>query len=204
MRTYPENSKELEKKHGFSFPIDKQKLEIIHDNLILRHDLAFLFLKSRTLNSLSQQNKFKNEVFLDSFLDKRFDSNDRLKIYNTIKDKIPLPVKEDEKLFLYYLLLLIGFLFPWLIYLIVTSLKDFFMLFSLTNPKLFVFLFLAGTLITASIDYFFGDFFKKKPSVDTGALTIRDFICNIISKNRKDIKENFELIFKNDIDSFNQ
>jgi len=27
MRTYPENTEELEKKHSFSFPLDNKKLE---------------------------------------------------------------------------------------------------------------------------------------------------------------------------------
>ena len=45
MRTYPENTKELEKKHSFSFPLDKKKLELIHNNVVLRNDIAYVFLK---------------------------------------------------------------------------------------------------------------------------------------------------------------
>ncbi|WP_196887518.1 hypothetical protein [Aureivirga sp. CE67] len=104
MRTYPENIEELEKKHDFSFPINPQKLETIQSNLILRHDIAFLFLKLRIVNSLQEKNIFKNEANLDSFLDKKFDTSDRLKIYNAIKNNIVLSFKKEEKSLFHYLL----------------------------------------------------------------------------------------------------
>ncbi|KAB1154250.1 hypothetical protein F7018_14870 [Tenacibaculum aiptasiae] len=202
MRTYPENIKELEKKHNFVFPISKQKLESIRNNIILRHDLAFLFLKSRILNSLKERDDFKKEASLDSFLDKRIANKDRFKIYNTIKSQIPLPLKENDKLFLYSLLILGAFLLPWLVYAIIVSKEEILMLFSLAYPKLFVALFLIGILIVAGFDHAFGHFFKKeKPSIDTNVLTIREFICNLIGDNRQDIKEKFEIIFKNDLEN---
>lgn len=201
MRTYPKNINDLEKKHGFSFPISKQDLESIHDDIILRHDLAFLFLKSRILNSLKNHNKFKNKISLDSFLDKKIDNQDRLKIYNTIKNNLPLPIKEDENLFLYYSILLTGFILPWITYLIIFSKEETLKLFSFTHPKPFAFLFLIGVFIVTILDHFFGRFLKKeKIPIDTSAVTIRGFICNTISQNRKDIKEKFEIIFKNDLE----
>ncbi|WP_299838491.1 hypothetical protein [uncultured Tenacibaculum sp.] len=200
MRTYPKNITELEKKHDLSFPINKQKLDRIYSDIILRHDIAFLLLKSRILNALKEQSSFKDEVFLDSFLDKKFNSGDRLKIYNSIKDKMPLPVKEDKNMFLYFSILLAGFLLPWIVYFIIYSKEDFFMLFSLANSKLFILLFLIGVSILASFDYFFGHFFKKeKPSINTNVLTIRAFITHTIGKNKKDIREKFEVIFKDDL-----
>ena len=202
MRTYPKSIKELEKKHSFSFPVDKEKLESIRNNIILRHDIAFLFLKSRILNSLKKQKDFENEISLDSFLDKKIENIDRIKIYNIIKNQIPLPVKEDEKLILYYSLLLGVFLLPWFIYIITVSKEEMLMLVSFTSPKLFVLLFLIGVLAVAGFDYVLGHFFKKEsPTINTGALTIRDFICNLIGNNRKDIKEKFEIIFKSDLEN---
>lgn len=107
MRTYPENIEELEKKHSFSFPLDNKKLELIHNDVILRHDIAYVFLKSRILNSLKMQNLFENELFNESFLDKKFNQTDRLKIYNAIKNQLPMPVSERVKLSLYSLFQLI-------------------------------------------------------------------------------------------------
>lgn len=98
MRTYPENTKELEKKHSFSFPLDKKKLELIQNNVILRNDIAYVFLKSRILNSLKMQNLFENELFSESFLDKKFNQTDRLKIYKAIKNQLPVPVSERKRL----------------------------------------------------------------------------------------------------------
>ena len=49
MRTYPKNTKELETKHSFSFSVDKTKLELIQNNVILRNDIAYVFLKSVSL-----------------------------------------------------------------------------------------------------------------------------------------------------------
>ncbi|CAL2075529.1 conserved protein of unknown function [Tenacibaculum sp. 190524A02b] len=202
MRTYPENSKELEKKHNFSFPVSEQKLESIRSNIILRHDIAFLFLKSRILNSLKKQGLFENELLLDSFLDKKINTNDRLRIYNTIKNQLPLPVKEHEKLALYYLLLLGCFLFPWITYLVIASKEEIYMLFSFAYPKLFVVLFLIGVLIVTGFDYLFGHYLKnEKPPIDTSTLTVREFICNLIGKNRADIKDKFEIIFKDDLEN---
>lgn len=202
MRTYPENIKGLEKKHSFSFPINKQKLDSIHSNIILRHDIAFLFLKSRILNSLKEQNKFEDEVSLDSFLDKEIGKIDRIIIYNTIKDQIPLPIKEPVKSVLYSSLLFGVFLLPWIIYVIVVSKEEILMLFSFAYPKLFMFLFLIVVFTLVGFDYLFGHLFKnEKPSIDTSALTIRGFICNLIRDNRKDIKEKFETIFKNDLEN---
>ena len=201
MRTYPKNIIELEKKHDLSFPVNQQKLDRIYSDLILRHDITFLLLKSRILNTLKEQSSFKDEVFLDSFLDKKFNSSDRLKIYNLIKGKMSLPVKEDKNMFLYFSILLAGFLLPWIVYFIIYSKEDFFMLFSLANSKLFIFLFLIGVSILANFDYFFGHYFKKeKPSVNTNVLTIRAFITNTIGKNKKDIREKFEVIFKDDLE----
>lgn len=103
MRTYPENTEELKNKHNFSFPINKEKLELIHNNIILRHDIAFLFLKYSILNSLKKQNLFANELSSNPFLDKKFNTTDRLKIYNAIKKQLPQPVTEGKKLHLYSL-----------------------------------------------------------------------------------------------------
>ncbi|WP_348722511.1 hypothetical protein [Tenacibaculum sp. 190524A05c] len=98
MRTYPKNTKELEKKHCFSFPIDKTKLELIQNNVILRNDIAYVFLKSRILNSLEIHNLFENELFSESFLDQKFNQTDRLKIYNAIKNQFPMLVNKKTKL----------------------------------------------------------------------------------------------------------
>ncbi|MGG8495790.1 hypothetical protein ACQY1Q_05200 [Tenacibaculum sp. TC6] len=98
MRTYPKNTKELEKKHSFSFPLDKTKLELIQNNVILRNDIAYVFLKSRILNSLKTHNLFESELFSESFLDKKFNQTDRLKIYNVIKNQLPMLVSERNKL----------------------------------------------------------------------------------------------------------
>ncbi|RBW61423.1 hypothetical protein DS884_03695 [Tenacibaculum sp. E3R01] len=98
MRTYPRNTKELEIKHSFSFPVDKTKLELIQNNVILRNDIAYVFLKSRILNSLKMHNLFENELFSESFLDKKFNQTDRLKIYNAIKNQLLIPVSKRNKL----------------------------------------------------------------------------------------------------------
>ncbi len=103
MRTYPENIKELEKKHSFSFPLDNKKLELIHNNVILRNDIAYVFFKSRILNSLKMQNLFENELSSESFLEEKFNQTDRLKIYKAIKNQLPLPISEKKKLSLYSL-----------------------------------------------------------------------------------------------------
>ncbi|WP_299677118.1 hypothetical protein [uncultured Tenacibaculum sp.] len=103
MRTYPKNTEELEKKHNFSFPLDNKKLELIHSNIILRNDIAYLFFKSRILNSLQTQNLFKNELSSESFLNKKFNQTDRLKIYKAIKKQLPLEVGDRKKLSLYSL-----------------------------------------------------------------------------------------------------
>lgn len=103
MKTYPENTEELEKKHSFSFPLDNKKLELIHNNVILRNDIAFVFFKSRILNSLKMQNLFENELSNESFLDKKFNQTDRLKIYKAIKNQLPQPASESKKLSLYSL-----------------------------------------------------------------------------------------------------
>ena len=63
MRTYPESTEELEKKHSFNFPLDNKKLELIHNNVILRNDIAYLFFKSRILNSLEMQNLFEKRRY---------------------------------------------------------------------------------------------------------------------------------------------
>jgi len=103
MRTYPKNTEELEKKHSFCFPIDNKKLELIYNNVILRHDIAYVLLKSRILNSLKMHNLFENELFSELFLDKKFNQTDRLKIYKAIKNQLPMPVSERKKLSLYSL-----------------------------------------------------------------------------------------------------
>lgn len=103
MRTYSENIAEIENKHDFRFPIDKEDLELIHNNIILRHDIAFVFLKYRILNSLKKQNLFENELSSDPFLDKKFNTTDRLKIYNAIKNQLPKPLRESNKSPLYSL-----------------------------------------------------------------------------------------------------
>jgi len=103
MRTYPKNTEELEKKHNFSFPIDDKKLEFIRNNVILRNDIAYVFFKSRILNSLKMKNLFENELSSESFLDKKFNQADRLKIYKAIKNQFPLPVSERKKLSMYSL-----------------------------------------------------------------------------------------------------
>ncbi|WP_417799747.1 hypothetical protein [Tenacibaculum sp.] len=98
MRTYPNNTKELEKKHSFSFPLDKTKLKLIQNNVILRNDIAYIFLKFRILNSLKMHNLFENELFNESFLEKKFNQTDRLKIYSAIKNQLPTLVTERNKL----------------------------------------------------------------------------------------------------------
>lgn len=103
MRTYPENTEELEKKHSFSFPLDNKKLELIHNNVILRNDIAYVFFKYRILNSLKRQNLFENELSSESFLDKKFNQTDRLKIYKAIKNQLPMPVSKRKKLSLHSL-----------------------------------------------------------------------------------------------------
>jgi len=103
MRTYPKNTAELAKKHSFYFPIDNDKLKIIYNNTILRHDIAYIFLKSKILNSLKTYNLFENELFSESFLDKEFNQADRLKIYKAIKNLHPLLVIERNKLSLFSL-----------------------------------------------------------------------------------------------------
>ena len=96
MRTYPENIEELEKKHSFSFPIDDKKLELIFENIILRHDIAYIFFKSRILNLLKQQNLFENEIYSASFLNRKFNQTDRLKIYKAVKNQLPMLVRERK------------------------------------------------------------------------------------------------------------
>ncbi|WP_452601975.1 hypothetical protein [Pontimicrobium sp. MEBiC06410] len=103
MRTYPENTEELEKKHSFSLPLDNKKLELIHNNIILRNDIAYVFFKYRILNSLKRQNLFENELSSESFLDKKFNQTDRLKIYKAIKNQLPMPVSKRKKLSLHFL-----------------------------------------------------------------------------------------------------
>jgi hypothetical protein len=103
MRIYPENLDELEKKHSFSFPLDNKMLELIHKNVILRNDIAFIFFKSRIIDSLKMQNLFEKELFSESFLEKKFNQTDRLKIYKAIKNQLPQPVSESKKLSLYSL-----------------------------------------------------------------------------------------------------
>ncbi len=204
MRTYPENIEELEKKHSFSLPITQQKIESIRSNIILRHDIAYLILKSRILTSLKGLDEFENQVALDSFLDKKVDSKDRLKIYNRIKNQIPLPMKESKNLTLYFLFLSVAFLLPWIIYLIFTTKEGINIVSSFTNLKTFLSLFLIGVLLVATFDAIFGRFFKSnKPPVDTRALTIRKFICDLIGQNKNDIKEQFEIIFKEDLEKLN-
>lgn len=202
MRTYPENIKELEKKHSFSFPIDSIKLESIRHNIILRHDIAFLFFKSRILNSLKKQNLFKNELSNDSFLDKKFNTTDRLKIYNAIKKQLAQPIRNNKELLLYSLFHLGVFLLPWIIYIIITYTEETFKLFSFTNSKSFVFLFIIGILLVIGFNYIFGGFFKNdKSQIDIRVLTIRELICDLIKQNRIDIKENFEFFFKNELEN---
>lgn len=103
MRTYPKNIAEISEKHSFYFPIDNDKLKVIYDHTILRHDIAYVFLKSRILNSLKIHNLFENELFSDPFLDKEFNQADRLKIYRALKNEHPLLVIERNKLSLYSL-----------------------------------------------------------------------------------------------------
>jgi len=103
MRTYPENTEALKTKHNFSFPIDKVKLELIESNIILRHDIAFLLLKNRILNSLKKEKLFVNKLSSESFLDKKFNQSDRLKIYKAIKNQLPQPVNKSAKSSLYSL-----------------------------------------------------------------------------------------------------
>ncbi|GGG32083.1 hypothetical protein GCM10011344_36250 [Dokdonia pacifica] len=49
------------------------------------------------------QNLFENELSSESFLDKKINQTDRLKIYKTIKNQFPVPVNERKKLSLYSL-----------------------------------------------------------------------------------------------------
>ncbi|WP_431164854.1 hypothetical protein [Tenacibaculum halocynthiae] len=44
------------------------------------------------------QNLFENELFSESFLYKKFNQTDRLKIYKAIKNQLPMPVSERKKL----------------------------------------------------------------------------------------------------------
>jgi len=203
MRTYPKNIKELEEKHNFSLPINEQKLETIRNDIILRHDFAFLFLKSRILNSLKEENKIKDDISLDSFLEKKIGNKDRIRIYNAIRDKIPFPMDSLEKSGKYYLLLLGVFILPWIIYLIVVSKDNMLMLFSFAYPQYFAILVSLATLLVVGFDYLFGRFFKNdKLPIEFRELTIRDTISKIINNNRKEIKERFKIVFKNDIEKF--
>lgn len=43
-------------------------------------------------------NLFKNELLSESFLDKKFNQTDRLKIYSAIKNQLPMLVSERNKL----------------------------------------------------------------------------------------------------------
>lgn len=204
MRTYPENIKELEQKHKFSLPIDKQKLETIHNDIILRHDIAFLFLKSRILNSLKEEIKSSRDISLDSVLDKKIGNRDRKRIYNAISDKIPFPMGSLEKTGKYYWVLLGIFILPWIIYLIVVSKDDMLMLFLFAYPQYFAILVSLATLLVVGFDYLFGRFFKNdKLPIEFRELTIRDIISKIINNNRKEIKEKFESVFKDDLEKFN-
>lgn len=90
MRTYPENIIELEQKHNFSFPIDQAKLERIQIDIILRHDLVYVFLKYRILNAIKKQHIYEDEVFTNSFMDREFNQGDRIKIYKAFKNQLPL------------------------------------------------------------------------------------------------------------------
>ncbi|TCI85542.1 hypothetical protein [Tenacibaculum sp. M341] len=206
MRTYPKDIKKLEEKHSFNFPINQQKLERIQSDVILRHDITFLFLKSRILNTLREKEEFKNRVTHESFLDKKIGSTDRLKIYNAIKNKVHLSVhKKGSRSSLYPYLILVAFLIPWICYLIFFSKEEITALFSFANPKLFALLFFIGVSIVTIFDYKFGYLFKNPtPYIDTRVKTIREFICSLIRQNRNDIKSKFEIIFNNDLEKVNQ
>ena len=202
MRTFPENIEEFKQKHSFSFPIDSEKLALIQNNIILRNDIAFLLLKSRILNSLKKQNLFENELSSESFLDKKFNNTERLKIYNAIKNHLPQPVRENKKLLLHSLFQLIVFLLPWIIYIITTSKEDTLKLFSFTYPKFFVLLYVIGILLVRGFNKVFGNYFNtKKTIVDIRALTIRDLIFALKKQNRLVIKENFDTFFKNELEN---
>ncbi len=205
MRTYPKDIKKLEEKHNFSFPLNQQKLERIQSDVILRHDIAYLFLKSRILNVLKEKEDFKNKVNHESFLDKKIGSTDRLKIYNIIKNKIHLSVHKSPLSSLYPYFILVAFLIPWICYLIFFSKEEMITLFSFTDPKFFALLFLIGVSIVTVFDYKLGYLFKNPtPYIDTRAKTIREFICSLIRQNRNDIKSKFEIIFNNELEKVNQ
>ena len=202
MRTFPKNIEELNDKHSFSFPIDSEKLALIQNNIILRNDIAFLLLKSRILNSLKKQNLFENELSNESFLDKKFNNTDRLKIYKAIKNHLPKPVRERKKLLLHSLFQLIVFLLPWIIYAITTSKEDTLKLFSFTYPKYFVFLYVIGILLVRGFNKVFVNYFYTKETiVDIRVLTIRDLIFALKKQNRLVIKENFDTFFKNELEN---
>lgn len=197
MRTYPEHIKELENKHNITFTNSDRVFENLQKNIILRHDLAYLFLKTRIFNALEEDKVFVNEIDYDSVLDKKLNTAERLKVYYSIKNRLPLLIRQKKNLVPYYLLLLVVFLLTWIIYFIINA------SISIINPKHIIVFFFTSVLFVTGFYYFFGRYFKPETSsLNVNILTIRAFIHKLIGQNRKDIKNHFEEIFKIEIDQF--
>lgn len=195
MRTYPEHIKDLENKHHITFTNSDQVFENLQKNIILRHDLAYLFLKTRIFYALEEDKVFVNEIDYDSVLDKKLNTTERLKVYNSIKNRLPLPLQEKKNSISYYLLLLFVFLLSLIIYFIINA------SISIINPKHIIVFFLTSVLLVTGFYYFFGRYFKPEtPYLNVNVLSIRAFIHNLIGQNRKDIKDHFEVIFKIEIE----
>ncbi len=206
MRSHPENIEQLKSKHNFNFLFSDKELKTIKSDVILRHDISFLFLKNRIFSFSSKQPHLKESITLESKIKNLFSDKDRVKVYNDFEKVIPFYIEELEKPKTYYLLIFTIFLIPWILY-IIKIIKDrsiFAFAFTLLHPEFLYFLLIFSVLLLMGYDYTIGRVFKKKLIPDEyKELSIKNFINKIINKNRDEIKNKFETLFSDEIEMFN-
>ncbi|MFC0878998.1 hypothetical protein ACE01N_20555 [Saccharicrinis sp. FJH2] len=203
MRTYPENIEQLEKKHNIRFPVSEKVLVLISENIILRHDLAFLFLKNRILELLKERNI--TNISLDSPFEILIGNRNQKRNFNALKEVIPFSLGQLERSIIFSLLLFIIFIFPLIVFIMYASEDKTMFAFSFAYPGYLAILLSISSLLVWGLSFVLGRFFKNnKLPIDYRDLTINEFISKIISKNRQNIKDEFIKIFKTDIETLNE
>ena len=201
MRTYPNNIKELVEKHDFILPINKNSEELLIKNIILRHDLAFLFLKERIFKVFSKLKETNNSITLESKIEQVIGNKRRKEIYNSIRKEIPFYTEGLKRSFIYYLIILLVFLTPSIVFLIMTIKDETLFAFSLLHTDIYAIIISISGLLAFGFDFIVGRFIPKQTiPTEYQDLNIKDFIGKIINDNREKIKEKFFEIFKRDIE----
>jgi len=199
MREYPKNIKYFELKHKVLIS-DKNLLTSIENDIILRHDLAFLFLKRRIQKALSNYQVLVEDSFLEkvNLLEKK---KSRKNIWEDISNAMPSNLSSLDKSGNYYLIIFMIFISQWIIVFLLSSIDDTLFAFSFLHPEVIGLISGVTAVITVGCGFLLGKLYKNKqiPS-EYRDLTFEEFTGKIINNNRDIIKSNFKTIFSIDLE----